>query len=361
MAGGAFISRAQWWELSPFFLAANTNKRDLTLDLTTSAGRDLLLALVADADVVIENFTPRVLESFDLGWDVIHSANPRTVMVRMPAFGLDGPWRDRPGFAQTMEQMTGLAWLTGHVDDQPRIQRGPCDPNGGMHAAFATLVALARRDRTGVGSLVEAPMFEAAVAVAAEPVLEYTAYGNVLARNGNRSVRAAPQGVYGCAGVEQWLALSVLDDSQWRALAVTVDRPEWCDDPSFASAAARRARHDEIDAQIGAWATGRPLAHAVAALVAAGVPAAAAIEPRRSHTNPQFVARGYFEVVDHPVAGPMETPTQPFRWSGIERWVRMPAPTLGQHNTEILTALGCTPAEIDELTADRVIGIAPVF
>ena len=361
MAGGAFMSRGQWWELSPFFLAANTNKRDLTLDLASAAGRQLLLGLVGEADVVIENFTPRVLESFDLGWDVIHATNPRAVMVRMPAFGLTGPWRDRPGFAQTMEQMTGLAWLTGHVDDQPRIQRGPCDPNGGMHAAFATMVALARRDRTGLGSLVEASMFEAAVAVAAEPVLEFTAYGNVLGRDGNRSVRAAPQGVYACAGTEQWLALSVLDDAQWPAFARAVGVMDWLDDSALATAAGRRARHDAIDAHIARWAAARSLEQVVGALVEAGVPAAGAIEPRRSHANPQFVARGYFEVVDHPVAGPIDTPTQPFRWSGIERWVATPAPTLGQHNVEVLTALGCTPADIDTLAANGVIGTAPIF
>ena len=95
-------------------------------------------------------------------------------MVRMPAFGLDGPWRDRPGFAQTMEQVTGLAWLTGHVDDQPRIQRGPCDPNGGMHAVVGALVALELRDRTGVGSLVESTMFEAALNISAELIVEWT-------------------------------------------------------------------------------------------------------------------------------------------------------------------------------------------
>lgn len=361
MAGGAFISRARWWELSPFFLAANTNKRDLTLDLASAAGRELLLDLVGEADVVIENFTPRVLETFDLGWDVIHATNPRAVMVRMPAFGLTGPWRDRPGFAQTMEQMTGLAWLTGHVDDQPRIQRGPCDPNGGMHAVFATMVALARRDRTGLGSLVEAPMFEAAVAVAAEPVIEFSAYGNVLGRDGNRSVRAAPQGVYACAGIEQWLALSVLDDAQWTRFARTLAAPQWLDDPSLATAAGRRARHDELDVHIREWAAARTVEEAVTVLVGAGIPAAGAIEPRRSHTNPQFVARGYFEVVDHPVAGLMDTPTQPFRWSGIERWVALPAPTLGQHNVEVLTALGCTAADIEALANDGVIGTAPVF
>ncbi|NIR36890.1 MAG: CoA transferase, partial [Actinobacteria bacterium] len=116
----------QWWDRSWFFLSVNGNKRDLTLDLDTEAGRELFLRLVGHVDVVVENYTPRVFEQFGFTWEVLRRRNPSLVFARMPAFGLDGPWRDRPGFAQTMEQLSGLAWVTGHVDDQPRIQRGPC-------------------------------------------------------------------------------------------------------------------------------------------------------------------------------------------------------------------------------------------
>ena len=361
MAGGAFFGRPQWWELSSFFLAANANKRDLTLDLNTTVGRDLLLRLVADADMLLENYTPRVLEGFGLSWDVLRAANPRLVMVRMPAFGLDGPWRDRPGFAQTMEQMTGLAWVTGFPDDQPRIQRGPCDPNGGMHAAFAAMVALERRARTGLGSLVEAPMVEAAIAVAAEQVLEYTAYGNVLGRDGNRSPRAAPQGVYACAGDDKWLALSVLDDEQWSGLVKALGSPDWALDPALATAPGRRTAHDLIDDRLAEWAAAIDLDSAVSTLIEAGVPAAPAFDPRLVHTNPQFAARRYFEVVDHPVAGPLETPTLPFRYTSRDHWIDSPAPTLGQHNVEVLESIGLTSAEIDALTAAGTIGTAPAF
>ena len=361
MAGGMFYDQPQWWERSAFFLQANTNKRGITLDLASAAGRDLVLRLVAGADLVMENFTPRVLESFDLGWDVVHRANPAAVMVRMPAFGLDGPWRDRPGFAQTMEQVTGLAWQTGEVDDQPRIQRGPCDPNGGMHAALAALVGLATRDATGTGCLVEAPMFEAALAIAAEPVLEWSAYGHCLMRDGNRSPRAAPQGLYPCRGVERWLALSVLDDGQWRALVEALGRPEWALDPALSSAEGRRAHHDEIDEHLCRWAAARDLDEAVEELVAAGVPAARTVDQRRTAEQPQFVARGYCEAVDHPVVGIHPTPTWPFRFAGVDRWIRRPAPTLGQHNREVLGGrLGCTDAELTSLADAGVIGDWPV-
>ena len=114
-----------WWERSTHYLCANTNKRNLTLDLGTDEGLELLRLLIAESDAVLENFSPRVLSNFGLDWDVIETLNPRCLLVRMPAFGLSGPWRDNVGFAQTMEQVTGLAWITGHTDDQPRIQRGP--------------------------------------------------------------------------------------------------------------------------------------------------------------------------------------------------------------------------------------------
>jgi crotonobetainyl-CoA:carnitine CoA-transferase CaiB-like acyl-CoA transferase len=350
----------QWWERSAFFLQANANKRDLTLDLDDERGRALLLRLVADADVVVENFTPRVLEAFHLGWDVVHATNPRAVMVRMPAFGLTGPWRDRPGFAQTMEQITGLAWVTGHLDDQPRIQRGPCDPNGGVHAAFATLVALVRRDRTGEGCLVEASMFEAALNVAAEPVLEWAAYGNVVERAGNRGPEGAPQNLYACAGRERWLALAVVDDDQWQALTEVMGRADLAGDPTLATVAGRREALDRLDAEVAAWAATRDRDEVVEALVAAGVPAGRSVDPRASSDHPQYHHRGTFEPVTHPIAGTHPTMGLPFRFAGVDRWVRHPAPTLGQHSREILVEqLGLTPEAYDELEAAGVTGTWP--
>ncbi len=360
MAGGMFVGREQWWEYSGFFLQANTNKRDVTLDLASPKGRELVLRLVEQADLVVENFTPRVLETLDLGWDVVHATNPRAVMVRMPAFGLTGPWRDRPGFAQTMEQITGLAWLTGFADDQPRIQRGPCDPNGGLHAAFAALVGLERRDRTGAGCLVEAPMFEAALNVAAEPVLEWTAYGNRVARAGNRSPEAAPQGLYACAGTEQWLALSVATDEQWQRLTEVIGHPELAADPELADRAGRRRQHDRLDAAIASWAAPLELGKAVDALVSAGVPAAPATDPRRASDHPQLNARGFYESIDHPVVGTQPMAGLPWRATGVDSWIRRPAPVLGEHNAQVLGGqLGCTEAELKSLEAAGVIGSWP--
>ena len=173
---------------------------------------------MAAADAAVENFSPRVMDNLGLVYDELAALNPRLIMVRMPAFGLDGPWRDRVGFAQTMEQLTGMAWLTGFADGPPVIPRGPCDPLAGLHALVALLVALEHRARTGRGQLIEATMVEAALNAAAEMVLEHGAYGTHLARDGNRGPVGAPQNLYACRGDDRWLALAVTSDAQWRAL-----------------------------------------------------------------------------------------------------------------------------------------------
>lgn len=361
MVGGAFIGREAWWEYSALYLGANLNKRGLTLDLGSAKGLELARRLIARCDVFVENFSPRVVEGFGLDWSAVHALNPRTIMVRMPAFGLDGPWRDNVGFAQTMEQMTGLAWLTGHVDDQPRILRGPCDPLAGTHAAFATLVALAEREVNGEGALLECAMVEGALNAAAEQIVEASAHGRVLQREGNRSPAAAPQNLYACRGDDRWLALSVATDAQWRALVDVLGHPTWAKDPTLATHAGRRAGHDRLDAEIGAWAASRELDDAVAVLVAAGVPAAPVVDPRTTHSHPQMRARGFYETMDHPVVGQHPVCTVPFRTVGQARWLRSPAPTLGQHNREILSGLlGLAEGEIETLEADGVIGSRPV-
>jgi crotonobetainyl-CoA:carnitine CoA-transferase CaiB-like acyl-CoA transferase len=354
---GMMFGAPDWWEWGHMFVAANNDKRGVTLDLGSATGRDLLLRLVDTADLLVENFSPRVIEQFDLDWDVIHRRNPACVMMRMPAFGLDGPWRERVGFAQTMEQMSGMAWLTGHPDDQPRIMRGPCDPIAGMHGAFAALLALRQRDATGEGVFVESPMVEAAISCSAEMIVEWSANGVELERLGNRSRFAAPQGVYAVAGVEEWIAISVETDDQWRGLAAIVG----VEAAHFASEVGRRAGHDEIDAAIGAWAASVPMNEAVAALANAAVPALECRNHGMLRFHPQFAARGFFEEVAHPAVGTHLMPGQPFRMRGIERWVRSPTPTLGQHNHEILVELGLTADEIAALEAEGQIGTSPVF
>jgi crotonobetainyl-CoA:carnitine CoA-transferase CaiB-like acyl-CoA transferase len=354
-----------WWEASPHFMHANANKLGVTLDLAKPKGLALAERLVAGCDAVVENFTPRVLEQFGLGWKRIQELNPRAVLLRMPAFGLTGPWRDHTGFAQTMEQFTGLAWVTGHRDDQPRIPRGPCDPIAAMHSAFALLVALEERSRTGRGLHVESTMVESALNIAAEQVVEWSAHGRRVERDGNRSALAAPQGLYACAegptAVDRWLALSIASDAQWRAFRDVLGSPDWAMDPALDTREGRRRAHDALDERISAWTRGRDRAELVAALRARGIPASEVANPcRLLQENPQLHARGWFETPQHPVVGAMPLPGLPFRLASIPRWQRMAAPTLGRDNEAVLGGLlGVSPEELRTLEAEGVIGIRP--
>jgi crotonobetainyl-CoA:carnitine CoA-transferase CaiB-like acyl-CoA transferase len=366
MVGGMMAAHyEQWWEASTHFLHANSNKLGVTLDLSMPRGLELVEKLIAHCDAIIENFTPRVLDNFGMSWTRVKELNPRALMMRMPAFGLSGPWRDHPGFAQTMEQLSGLAWVTGHADDQPRIPRGPCDPLAGMHGAFALLVALAERAVSGHGHHVESTMVESALNVAAEQVVEWSAYENLMQREGNRSALAAPQGLYPCAGgqpgAEQWLALSVATDAQWRALCSALGDPAWALDSALETRAGRRDVHEAIDERLRDWTLGRERADVVAELRDLGVPASEVADPcRLLETNPQLRSRGYFEAPEHPIVGPMPLPSLPFRYAGVDRWLRMPAPTLGQHNERVLCGtLGLSLGELRDLEAEGVIGTRP--
>lgn len=322
-----------WWEWGPVFLCSNNNKRGVSIELGTDAGRGLALELIAASDLVVENFSPRVMANFALEWDAVRAANPRAILVRMPAFGLDGPWRDRVGFAQTMEQATGMAWMTGHADGPPVIPRGVCDPIAGLHAAFAAVAALAIRDRRGTGMQVEATMVEAALNVAAEMLVEYSRNGVAMHRNGNRGPGACPQGVYRCRGDDEWVALAALDGAARASLAGLLGQPG-LEDAGWAE------RADDIDKLISAWAAGRSVTEAVAALRAAGVAAAPVTPAAALLTDPQLQARGFWETVDHPVAGSFLCTGMPFAFLGMpRRWIRRVPPLYGQHTGEVLTGL----------------------
>ena len=268
----------QWWERSPYFHATNTNKRGVTIDMTGDAGRVLARKLIAECDVLVENYSPRVMESFGLSWDEVREINPAIIMVRMPAFGLTGPWRDRTGFAMTMEQVSGMAWLTGFPEHDPGALFGPCDPSAGLHALVGLLVALEHRRQTGEGRLVECPMVAGALNVAAEQVIEFSANGVRLDRMGNRGLAAAPQNSYAAADWdhdlqhERWVSIAIANDEQWHALGRALGDPLWAADTALATVAGRRARHDEIDAALAAWCAGRSSTEIVDTLWPAGVP-----------------------------------------------------------------------------------------
>ena len=353
-----------WWERSPYFHATNTNKRGITLDLGHRRGRELARRLIAECDIVVENNAPRVMEAFGLSWDDVRAINPAVIMVRMPAFGLTGPWRDRTGFAMTMEQVSGMAWLTGFPEHRPAALFGPCDPGAGLHALIGLAAALEERRHTGEGRLVECPMVASALNVAGEQVIEASAAGVRLDRMGNRGLAAAPQNSYATAdrdadsGQLRWVSIAVASDEQWRALRAALGDPPWAAGPALDTMAGRVSRHDELDRELAAWCGQRSAAEIVDILWSAGIPCAPVVHPSENLDMEQLLDRGFFEHVHHPVHGDSFVATCPFRLPGMDGPMhRRPAPLLGQHNDEILGGLlGLSADELVVLRADGVIG-----
>jgi crotonobetainyl-CoA:carnitine CoA-transferase CaiB-like acyl-CoA transferase len=358
------MSEPGWWEWSPLFQGPNTDKRGLTLDLSSDRGRELARRLAAESDVVVENYSPRVMDEWGLSYESLRASNPSLIMVRMPAFGLSGPWRDRVGYAQTMEQVSGMAWVSGRADGPPVTLYGPADPIGGCHGLIGLLLALEHRRWTGEGTLVEAPQIGGVLSLAAEQVIEFSAYGALLHRTGNRSPWAAPQNTYLCADVDSdglrdtWVVISVEHDQQWDALRAALGDPPWMKVPELDSAAGRHAAADAIDAELSAWCATRLASDVVAHLAAAGVPVAPVLPAHDAVRIEQLVHRRFFEPVTHSVTGESLHSGFPARFSfGPERLHQRPAPLLGQHNEEILAELlGLDEAEIKELARDGVIG-----
>lgn len=356
-----------WWERSSCYHSTNTNKRGITIDMDTPEGRLIARRLVEQSDVVVENYSPRVMESWGLGWEVVRSLRPDAVMLRMPAFALEGPLRDRTGFAMTMEQVSGMAWLHGYPEHPPGSLMGPCDPNAGLHAFVGLLAALERRSRTGEGCLVESRMVLSALNVAGEQVIEYSAYGVRLDRQGNRGAGTSVQNSYACADwdddleQQRWVSVAVETDEQWRGLKSALGCPPWAEGDGFRTQSARRSHQDSIDAHLAKWCAARDADEAVAVLVRHGVPAAAVVHPSANLQMPQLIDRGFFETVHHPVHGDSVHPTVPFRLPGHDGGPvhRRHPPLLGEHNHDVLGELGFSDAEIAHLRASGIIGTVP--
>ncbi|MDT5146119.1 MAG: hypothetical protein QOC58_764, partial [Mycobacterium sp.] len=254
------------------------------------------------------------------------------IVVRMPGFGLHGPWRDYVGWALNIEQTSGMSAATGYPDGPPCNPQGPADPIVGVHAGVALLAALEHRTRTGEGQLVEIAQIEVAACVTAEPVIEYSMNGVVRPREGNRR-RGYLQGVYPTGEDGVWVALSLCDDG-----SPPMD-------------------HDVFDEMVAAWTRTQTAAAIVECLQTQRIPVELVVTGEDMYGSPQLDARGYYEELEHPITGPHRYPGWPFRITpGPARHHRTAPPTLGQHNDEILRGLGLSEDEVASLRAERIIG-----
>ncbi len=354
--------RERLYEKNSNFNLMNRNKRGITLDLTHPEGKALLLELVAGADAVIENYSAEVLPKLGLDYAALQRVNERLVMVSMPAFGLDNAWSDTRAYGGTLEQASGLPLYTGHPDGPPAMTSYAYgDPIGGFNAGAALLLALYVQQRAGRGRHLNLSQVEAMLTMTAPYMLEQSVSGTVTPRAGNRHPLHAPHGLYRCAGDDAWLLVSVTSDAQWRALCRAMGQADLAADVRLSCVEGRRTLHDMLDDAITAWTRTRDASDAMHALQHAGVGAAVVRPMKDVLHDPHLRRRGFLQPVTRPHVGEYLA-TAPYLRTGTEPLpTRNLAPTLGEHNREVLGGLlGLPPERLAALDAAGVTGTAAV-
>ena len=355
-----FIEGRQY-ELSTIFCGLNRGKHGVSIDLTTAAGRDLALRLVAGADAVIENQAAGVMHKFGLGFAQLVQARPDLVMVSMSAFGTGNSWSDTRAYGSTLEQGSGLPSLTGVPGTAPTMTHlAHGDPVGGLYGCAALLTALVHRRRSGTGQYVNLSMVEAMLQLTTPGLLAHQVAPGSPLRRANRRASLAPHGLYPAAGVDQWLAVAIDSDQAFAALAAVVGRPDWATDPAFASLAGRQAREDEIDAAIRAWSGQHPPERAAALLQAVGVMAAGLQHAEHLAANSHLASADFYIDLDRAVSGPQRQAGVAILQNNQRMGARQPAPLLGEHSWPVLQRhAGLSQAQFDALVQGGVISLSP--
>ncbi len=333
-----------------YWKSISRNKRSVTLDLRKPAGAGVLKRLVAEADVLIENFRPGTLERWGLGPDVLHEINPGLVIARVTGFGQTGPYRERPGFGTVAEGMSGFSHLTGEADGPPTLPSMPlADGVAGLTGAFAVMLALYHRDANGGGGqVIDVSLCESLLPLMEPSLLEWDQLGVSLGRTGNTLSHVAPRTAYQCSDGE-WVALSASAQSIFERLALAIDRPEMVDDPRFRSNAERVRNIEALDAIVGEWMASHPRAEALRRMDEAEVAVGPIYDLPSVYADPHFQARESFIPVEDATLGTMRLVNVTPRLSKTPGRIRSTGPSLGQHNAEVFAELGLTPAEIDSV------------
>ena len=343
--------------LSPWWPVIGRNKKSVTVDLRTEEGRDIARALIAKADVVVENFRPGTLEKWGMGYEALARTNPGLVMARVSGFGQTGPYAHRAGYALVGEAMGGLRHITGEPDRPPaRAGVSIGDSLSGLNAALGVMMALHARARTGKGQVVDAAIYESVLTVMENLITEYDLTGYVRERSGAVLPGIAPSNVYPTRSGELVL-IGANQDTLFRRLCDLMGRPDLADDPRYRDHAARGAHQAELDARIAAWTADQEIDDLLPRLEAAGLATGRIYRAPDMLKDPQFAARESIVTVPHPVFGEIKMQNAFPRLTETPGGVRWPGPTLGEHTDTVLTEVAGLDAEsVARLRAKGVVG-----
>jgi crotonobetainyl-CoA:carnitine CoA-transferase CaiB-like acyl-CoA transferase len=337
----SFGDSDRWLDRSLAYIIANPAKYHVGMDLTDPAGKEVLLDLVRWADVVIENFTPRVLPNLGLGWDLFQSVNPSVIMISASGFGQQGPYRDYGAWGWGLECQAGITHTTGYLGDPDPLLFIPTipDPLSAAAGVAAILAALEERRRTGKGQWIDLSQYECATFATLVDILRAGETGADRPRPGNRHAWRAPQGVYPSEGADAWVTVAIETDEQWARLCEVLGRPDLAADERLRTHRGRYAEHDRIDDAIAAWTGGHTKHEAMHLLQQAGVPAGAVQNAKDLHHDPQVQALEYFRAAWGSEIG---LRIWPGTWYGMDATpgeIRRGTSTFGEDNERVLRDL----------------------
>jgi len=352
-----------WWYVQ------SRNKKSITLNLKDARAQAIARQLALDADIVIENYRPGVLEKWGLGYEQLRAQNPATLMVRLSGYGQSGPLRDKPGFGAIGESMGGIRFVSGHPDRPPvRIGISIGDSIAALHGVIGALIALHHRDATGgrarrqgdawvgggQGQMVDVALYEAVFNMMESTVPEFDRFGAVRARTGGALPGIVPSNTYTCADGAA-IVIAGNGDAIFKRLMLAIERADLAHDPSLAHNDGRVPRAQEIDAAIQAWCARLPIDAALERLGAADVPASKIFSVADMFSDPQFVARGMIERAALPDGSALAVPAVTPKLSETPGGTRWLGPRLGEHTDEVLRSLGYDDSQIAALRHDGVI------
>ena len=341
------------WDRHALFNGLGRNRYSMTVDLRRPEGLAVLDDLVKVSDIILDNNTNHLLESFGLGYQRVRTLNPTLIHVAMPIFGLSGPYSEYLGFGSNAEALGGFSSMRRYVDGDPTTvsPTNHMDGASGIGAAYAALMALYERDRTGRGQLIEFCQIEHVLHQIGGPLMDAAMNGRAQDGIGDRDEVRAPQGMYPCGGDDRWIAVSVGTDAEWMGLCKAMGRPELAADPAYEGNLARQRRHDHLDGVISDWTRTQDPAEATRLLQEHGVPAGTCANDRDVYESPQLEARGFFHWKEHAECGRHRYPGHSFKYSATPLRFDTAAPTLGQHNDLVYRQLlGLPDSEVQRLT-----------
>ena len=344
---------------TPYFCAWNRNKRSITLDMDYPEAREIFLKLVNISDIVVENFSPRVMSNWNLDYAALKKSNERLIMLSMSGMGQNGPWKDFVAYGPTMQSLGGLTYLTSYSQDAPMgFGYAFADMVSGLYGAMSILAALEHRDQCGQGEYIDLSEYEAACTMIGPAIIDACFNQNQIVPKGNdvEHRSAAPYGCYKCSGEDRWCVLAVFTEDEWRSLCGALGNPVWSEEDKYSSLAGRKKHKEVLDSHIGEWTAGQTAENVVKCLQQRGIAAGVVQNAEDLANDPQLLADDFFTSLKHPVLGKIKTDTYPIKFKNYRKAPWKASPLLGEANQYVFKELlGMTEITIRSYIAQGII------